>query len=125
MPSKNRRHADTDGRDAETAGAAGAASDGACTPAEPGSVSDPTLLAIDTSFAAGAPILFLRTIDTPALEGTTAELVTHARAAIERIQRSVYEVHDADAIVHGVPLTSQLVLIGRILRRAGASTAAL
>jgi hypothetical protein len=45
---------------------------GPCAPPAPGSVQGPALLALDTGFSPGQPILFFGEIDTPALDGTTA-----------------------------------------------------
>ena len=110
---------------------------GPCTPPDPGAVSGPALLAIDTSLSAGHPILFLGTIDTPVLDGTTAvhfvyraldSLDRHTRVG-EELQVGPYALHDgmlvapvaestldgeADPIVHGAPITSEMTLRGEI-----------
>ncbi len=121
-------------RDAE----APAADDGgACTPPAPGSVNGPALLAIDTSFGPGHPILFLGTIDTPAVEGTTA---VHFRyRALDSLDRKTrvgdelevgpFPLHDgklvalvpestldgaANPLLPGAPITSEMTLTGHI-----------
>lgn len=58
---------------------------GPCTPPAPNAVSGPALLALDTNLIPGEPILFLGTIDTPALDGTTAvHFAYHALDASDR-----------------------------------------
>jgi hypothetical protein len=135
---ENRLYADSAASgDAGDAGSAGTSSDGACAPPAPGAVSGPALLAIDTSFAPGEPILFLGTIDTPAQDGTTAvHFVYRALDSLDRSTRVGAELEvgpfalqqglliapvpestldgDANPIVHGVPITSQMVLSGHI-----------
>jgi hypothetical protein len=122
--------------EASSAGSGGDSTEG-CTPPAPGAVAGPALLAIGTSFAAGKPILFLGTIDTPALDGTTA--VQFAYRALDALDRSTRVgpalevgpfalvdgvltapvpkstlVGDADPIVYGVPITSEMTLTGQI-----------
>jgi hypothetical protein len=123
---------------AEDAGPDSQPSDGGpCAPPLPGTVSGPALLAIDTSLAEGKPILFLGTIDTPALDGTTA--VHFAYQALDSLDRSTrvgdelevgpFPLHDgsltalipkstlngaADPVLHGVPITSEMTLSGQI-----------
>lgn len=109
----------------------------ACVPPAPNSVSGSALLAIDTSLTSGHPILFLGTIDTPPLEGTTA---VHFRyRALDSLDRRTlvgqtlevgpFALHDglliapvpestldgdANPVLHGVPITSQMTLSGQI-----------
>ncbi|MET0792999.1 MAG: hypothetical protein ABW061_15870, partial [Polyangiaceae bacterium] len=118
---------------------AGVATDdgGVCTPPEPNSVAGPALLAIDTSLTAGHPILFLGRIDTPPLEGTTA--VHFAYRALDSLDRRTrvgdglevgpFALHegvlnapvpestldgDANPLLHGAPITSEMTLNGHI-----------
>jgi hypothetical protein len=71
------------GADAEAESTAG--DGGPCMPPEPNRVSGEALLALDTSLIPGEPILFLGTIDTPAVAGTTAvHFVYHALDAMDR-----------------------------------------
>ena len=109
----------------------------ACSPPAPNSVEGPALLAIDTSLTAGHPILFLGTIDTPPLAGTTA--VHFSYRALDSLDRRTrvgdsLEVGpfalvdgvlvapvpestldgDANPILHGVPITSTMTLTGQI-----------
>ena len=110
---------------------------GPCAPPLPGTVSGPALLAVDTSLAEGKPILFLGTIDTPAFDGTTA--VHFAYQALDSADRSTrvgdklevgpFPLHDgsltalipkstlngdADPVLHGLPITSEMTLTGQI-----------
>jgi len=110
---------------------------GPCAPPAPGTVSGPALLAIDTNLAAGKPILFLGTIATPELEGTTAvqfeyralDSLDHSTRVGEVLQVGPFPVHDgaldalvpsstlegdANPIIHGVPITSEMTLSGHI-----------
>ncbi|HEY4105459.1 MAG TPA: hypothetical protein VGM44_16285 [Polyangiaceae bacterium] len=58
---------------------------GPCTPPDPNVVGGPALLALDTNLIPGEPVLFLGTIDTPPLDGTTAvHYVYHAVDAEDR-----------------------------------------
>jgi hypothetical protein len=137
-----------------SADSAGAGSDGTqgivdesydgspCLPPAPNTVTGPALLAFDTNGNAGLPILFLGTIDTPELAGTTA--VHFVYRALDSLDRSTrvgeelevgpYPLEDgvlmarvpettldgaANPVLHGVPLTSSLTLYGHIcgLRR--------
>lgn len=108
-----------------------------CTPPEPESIAGPALLAIDTSLTTGHPILFLGDITTPAMNGTTAvdfryraldSLDRHTRVGAE-LEVGPYALQgaelvadvpsstlpgDANPIVHGVPITSEMTLTGRI-----------
>ena len=133
------RFEDFQNRLAGDAGVTGKASDdpGPCEPPLPDSVNGPALLAIDTTLTAGHPILFLGTIDTPALEGTTA--VHFAYRALDSLDRrtpvgDALEVGpfalndgllsapvpestldgDANPISHGGPITSEMTLTGRV-----------
>jgi hypothetical protein len=97
----------------------------------------PALLAIDTSLAAGHPILFLGIIDTPELEHTTA--VHFVYRALDSLDRSTrvgdelsvgpFPLHDgelvanvpeselpgeANPLLHGAPITSEMTLSGHI-----------
>jgi hypothetical protein len=110
---------------------------GLCTPPAPGAVSGPALLAVDTSLAAGHPILFLGTIDTPAVDDTTA--VHFVYRALDSLDRRTLvgallevgpfplqggqltapvpesELHgDANPVLHGAPITSEMTLSGHI-----------
>jgi hypothetical protein len=110
---------------------------GPCAPPAPGSVTGPALLAIDTSLAAGHPILFLGNIDTPELEQTTA--VHFVYRALDSLDRSTrvgdqlsvgpFPLHDgelvakvpeselpgeANPLLHGAPITSEMTLTGHI-----------
>jgi hypothetical protein len=110
---------------------------GPCTPPAPGTVTGPALLAIDTSLAAGHPILFLGRIDTPELAQTTA--VHFVYRALDSLDRSTrvgdeltvgpFPLHegklvanvpeselagDANPVLHGAPITSEMTLTGHI-----------
>jgi hypothetical protein len=110
---------------------------GPCVPPDPGAVNGPALLAIDTTLTAGHPILFLGAIDTPALAGTTA--VHFAYRALDSLDRKTrvgdalevgpFALHDgeltapvpestldgdADPLLHGAPITSEMTLHGHI-----------
>lgn len=110
---------------------------GPCTPPAPGTVTGPALLAIDTSLAAGHPILFLGRIDTPELDQTTA--VHFVYRALDSLDRSTrvgdelsvgpFPLHDgelvakvpeselpgeANPLLHGAPITSEMTLSGHI-----------
>jgi len=110
---------------------------GPCEPPAAGTVSGPALLAIDTTLTSGHPILFLGTIDTPPLEGTTAvHFEYHALDSLDRSTRvgehlevGPFALHDgeltalvpeselagdANPIVHGAPITSEMTLNGHI-----------
>ncbi|MEP7052028.1 MAG: hypothetical protein ABJB12_16805 [Pseudomonadota bacterium] len=114
-----------------------ASGDGPCAPPAPGAVRGPALLAVDTSLAEGLPILFLGTIDTPAVDGTTAvRFVYRALDAMDRSTRVGPELSvgpfpldqglltapipestldgDADPILYGTPIDSEMTLSGRI-----------
>ena len=134
---ENRLHADAASKDAGTPDASDASDDGPCTPPAPGAVSGPALLAIETSLAQGLPILFLGTIDTPAADGTTAvRFVYRALDAKDRLTRVGPELTvgpfpldqglltapipestldgDANPILYGSPIDSEMTLSGRI-----------
>jgi hypothetical protein len=110
---------------------------GPCLPPDPNAVTGPALLAFDTNSNAGLPILFLGTIATPALAGTTAvDFVYRALDSQDRTTRVGEELEvgpyplengvlmarvpettldgAANPILHGVPLTSSLTLYGHI-----------
>jgi hypothetical protein len=133
---------------AETSGGAGATSidsgildqtydGGLCTPPAPGTVTGAALLAVSTSLAAGHPILFLGTIDTPAFDDTTAvHFVYRALDSLdrrtlvgERLEVGPFPLHDgqltaavaeseldgdANPVLHGAPITSEMTLSGHI-----------
>lgn len=123
--------------DASNAGDAGASGAGTCSPPDPGVIEGPALLAIDTSLTGGRPILFLGTIDTPALEGTTG--VHFVYRALDSLDRATlvgqelvvgpFPLHDgelvapveeseldgnANPIIHGAAVTSAMTLRGQI-----------
>lgn len=110
---------------------------GACVPPAPGVVGGPALLALDTSLTATFPILFLGTIDTPPLEGTTA--VHFAYRALDALDRKTlvgdplevgpYALHEgeliapvekstldgrANPVFPGATITSEMTLRGQI-----------
>jgi len=110
---------------------------GPCTPPAPGTVTGPALLATDTSLAEGHPILFLGNIDTPEIDHTTA--VHFVYRALDSLDRSTRvgdelsvgpfplnegkltatvpesELHgDANPVLHGAPITSEMTLSGHI-----------
>ncbi|HET7543632.1 MAG TPA: hypothetical protein VFK05_27355 [Polyangiaceae bacterium] len=110
---------------------------GPCTPPAPGTVSGPALLAVATALAADHPILFLGDIDTPALEDTTA--VHYVYRALDSLDRRTpvgpelevgpFPLHDgelvaevpeseldgdANPVLHGAPITSEMTLSGHI-----------
>ena len=110
---------------------------GPCSPPAPGLVSGPALLAVDTSLAAGRPILFLGTIDTPELDHTTAvHFVYRALDSLDRSTRVGAELSvgpfplqdgelvatvpeseldgNANPVLHGAPITSEMTLTGHI-----------
>ncbi|HEY0469562.1 MAG TPA: hypothetical protein VGC79_35475, partial [Polyangiaceae bacterium] len=86
---QNRVQAGAAGAAASEGGVPDQASDaGACAPPAPGTVKGPALLAVDTSLAAGHPILFLGRIDTPELDHTTAvHFVYRALDSLDRRTR--------------------------------------
>jgi hypothetical protein len=133
------RFEDFQNRLAGEAGVAGKESDdgGTCEPPRPNSVNGPALLAINTSLTAGHPILFLGTIDTPPLEGTSA--VHFAYRALDSLDRQTrvgdalevgpFALHDglltapvpestldgnANPLLHGAPITSEMTLTGHV-----------
>jgi hypothetical protein len=100
-------------------------------------VSGPALLAVDTSLAEGHPILFLGSIDTPEIEHTTG--VHFVYRALDSLDRSTpvgkrlevgpFPLHDgelvapvpeseldgdANPVLHGAPITSEMTLTGHI-----------
>ena len=110
---------------------------GPCDPPAPGTVSGPALLAIDTSLAAGHPILFLGLIDTPEQDHTTAVHFSYrALDSDDRKTRVGDELEvgpfplregelvalvpeselpgDANPVLHGAPITSEMTLTGHI-----------
>ena len=111
---------------------------GPCSPPEPGALTGPALLAIDTSLSDGHPILFLGSIDTPGLDGATAvQFVYRALDSLDRhtlvgeeMQVGPYPVSEtgefvarvpqseldgaANPLVHGVPITSEMILSGQV-----------
>jgi len=122
---------------AADADADGADENGACLPPDPNIVQGPALLALDTNLIPGKPILFLGTIDTPAIEGTTG--VHFAYRALDAMNRHdlvgpALEVGPialdqgqlsapipestldgrANPQLYGTPVTSSMTLEGRI-----------
>jgi hypothetical protein len=110
---------------------------GACTPPDPNVVAGPALLALDTNLIPGEPILFLGTIDTPALDGTTAvHFAYHALDASDRhtlvgpaLEVGPYPLQDgvltapiaestldgrANPELYGTPISSEMTLVGHI-----------
>jgi len=110
---------------------------GPCIQPPPGAVTGPALLATDTSLAAGSPILFLGRIDTPEFEDTTAvHFVYRALDSLDRRTRvgpeldvGPFPLHDgalvakvpeseldgdANPVLHGAPITSEMTLSGQI-----------
>ena len=115
---------------------------GPCIPPAPGTVSGPALLAVDTSLAAGHPILFLGKIDTPERDRTTAvHFVYRALDSLDRSTRVGAELEvgpfalqdgqlvanvpeseldgDANPVLHGAPVTSEMTLTGHICGVSG------
>jgi hypothetical protein len=138
---QNRLHAEPDSgtTDGSADGADSYLEDdgGPCTPPDPNVVAGPALLALDSNFIPGNPVLFLGTIDTPALDGTTAvHFVYHALDASNRrtlvgpglevgpfaLQDGVLVAPipestldgDANPQFYGMPVTSEMTLTGRI-----------
>ena len=122
---------------AGASGSAGGAGD-ACSPPEPGVVHGLALLALETSAQRGVAILFFGEVETPELDGKTA--VKYSYKALDAHDRHT-EVGDAlevgpiaiaedgkfdgetanstlpgsaNAILPGIPITSQLTLHGTI-----------
>jgi len=121
----------------DSGGPSDASDGGPCVPPPPGTVNGPALLAVDTNLAAGHPILFLGNIDTPTLDDTTA--VHFVYRALDSLDRSTpvgpelevgpFPLHDgqliapvpeseldgnANPILHGAPITSEMTLMGHI-----------
>jgi hypothetical protein len=110
---------------------------GPCVPPAPGAVTGPALLATETSFAAGRPILFLGRIDTPEIDHTTAvHFVYRALDSLDRrtpvgpeLSVGPFPLHagklvalvpeselngNANPVLHGAPITSEMTLTGHI-----------
>jgi len=110
---------------------------GPCDPPAPGTVSGPALLAIDTSLAAGHPILFLGNIDTPEQDQTTAVHFSYRALDSEdrktrvgdELEVGPFPLHegelvalvpelelpgDANPVLHGASITSEMTLTGHI-----------
>lgn len=108
-----------------------------CSPPPPGAISGPALLALDTTFSVGHPILLLGMLETPELDGTTAvHFVYHALDSLDRktivgeeLEVGPYALEggklaakvpestldgDANPILHGAPITSEMTLLGSI-----------
>jgi hypothetical protein len=125
--------------DAGSDGAIGDITDdgGPCSPPDPNVVAGPALLALDSNFIPGKPVLFLGTIDTPAVDGTTA--VHFVYQALDADDRSTlvgprlavgpFPLQDgvltapipestldgrANPQFYGSPVTSEMTLTGRI-----------
>lgn len=120
------------------AGASGAGGADTCAPAAPNVVHGPALLSLETSGGPGSPILFFGEIETPEIDGRTG--VKYSYKALDTSDRHTlvgdpllvgpYPIGDdgafdapteestlpgeADAILPGVPITSQLTLHGTI-----------
>jgi hypothetical protein len=119
-------------------GAAGTDGAGACRPPLPGVVRGPAVLALETTTKPGTAILFFGQVETPALDGATA--VKYDYRALDAADRRT-QVGDtlvvgpyaigadgsfdaptaestlpgsANAILPGLPITSQLTLHGHI-----------
>lgn len=133
-----------EGRRADLGGGAGGASpggggaDAGCQPPAPGVVSGPALLALETSTSPGAAILFFGELETPELDGKTAVKFSYRALAVadrrtlvgEDLIVGPYPIEEdgrfdapteestlpgsANAILPGVPITSQLTLHGSI-----------
>lgn len=130
------RRAETGDAGAISQGMGGAGAD--CLPPAPGVVAGPALLALETSTSPGAAILFFGELQTPELDGKTAVKYTYRALAVADRRSQVGSqlvvgpyVIDADgsfdaptaestlpgsanAILPGVPITSQLTLHGTI-----------
>lgn len=124
--------------DAGEAGSDGGAGGGGCAPPAPGVVRGPALLALETSTSPGVAILFFGEVETPTLDGKTAVKYSyHALDASDRrtlvgepLVVGPYAIEadgrfdaptaestlpgSANAILPGVPITSQLTLHGAI-----------
>jgi len=120
------------------AGASGAGTGEDCTPPAPNVVQGPALLALETSGGPGAPILFFGVVETPELDGQTSvkysykALDTHDRhtevgdplfvgpypiaedGTFDAPTKEATLPGEADAILPGVPIVSQLTLHGTI-----------
>jgi len=119
-------------------GTAGAGGEAPCRPPPPGVVGGPALLALETATKPGTAILFFGQVETPALDGATA--VRYDYRALDAGDRRT-QVGDAlvvgpyaigtdgsfdaptavstlpgsaNAILPGLPITSELTLHGRI-----------
>lgn len=112
--------------------------DSECQPPAPGVVSGPALLALETSTSPGAAILFFGELETPELGGQTAVKFSYKALAVADRRTEVgddlvvgpYPIEEdgkfdapteestlpgsANAILPGVPITSQLTLHGQI-----------
>ncbi len=125
-------------------GDAGASSEGmggadaGCDPPAPGIVSGPALLALETSTSPGSAILFFGALETPEVDGQTGVKYTYKALAVadrrtevgEQLFVGPYAIAEdgrfdaptaestlpgsANAILPGVPITSQLTLHGSI-----------
>ncbi|HVY28269.1 MAG TPA: hypothetical protein VHB79_17050 [Polyangiaceae bacterium] len=120
------------------AGASGAGAGEDCRPPSPNVVQGLALLALETSGGPGAPILFFGVVETPELDGQTAvkysykALNTHDRhtevgdpllvgpypigedGTFDAPTEEATLPGEADAILPGVPIVSQLTLHGTI-----------
>jgi hypothetical protein len=116
----------------------GAGGEGSCHPPAPGSVHGPALLALETTTTPGAAVLFWGELETPELGGQTAVKYSYRALALSDRKTQVgdalvvgpYAIADdgsfdapttestlpgtADALLPGVPITSQLTLHGAI-----------
>jgi hypothetical protein len=116
----------------------GAGGEGSCHPPAPGIVHGPALLALETTTTPGAAVLFWGEVETPELAGQTAVKYSYRALALSDRKTQVgdplvvgpYAIADdgsfdaqtaastlpgsADALLPGVPITSQLTLHGTI-----------
>lgn len=121
---------------ASSAGGGGAGAD--CRPPAPGVVAGPALLALETATSPGAAILFFGELETPAVDGKTGVKYSYKALAVADRRTQVgepllvgpYAIAEdgrfdaptaestlpgsANAILPGVPITSQLTLHGTI-----------
>jgi len=129
---------DDDAGGAGSSGTAGASGAATCHPPAPGVVHGPALLALETTTTPGAAILFWGEVETPELDGQTAVEYRYRALSLDDRRTEVgdplvvgpYPIADdgrfdaptaestlpgsANALLPGVPITSQLTLHGSI-----------
>jgi len=129
---------DGDTGGAGSSGSAGASGAATCHPPAPGVVHGTALLALETTTTPGAAILFWGEVETPELDGQTAVEYSYRALALDDRRTEVgdplvvgpYPIADdgsfdaptakstlpgsANALLPGVPITSQLTLHGTI-----------